>query len=333
MRLLVLGGSGFVGRTVVTVAVDRGWSVTTFNRGRSVWSHPDAHRIVGDRTSLEDLTRLEGRWDSAVDTWAGAPSVVRDSARFLTDRVGRYLLASSRAGYATPTPRDMDESADTLPASPDDPAVTYGRDKRGAEMAVEEAFGDRSVLARAGLILGPHENLGRLPFWLLRVARGGRVPVPGPPELPWRFIDVRDLAAWLLHAAAEGLSGPFNLVAPPEHATTTSVMHAAIEVTGASAELVWADPADIETAGISRFNAFPGWVPPEPALMGLIWTDVSRAVGAGLKCRAAVDTVADTWAWLIERGGTGPRHPDHPHEFAPEAEQRRLEIVQARAGR
>jgi 2'-hydroxyisoflavone reductase len=333
MRLLVLGGSGFVGRTVVTVAVDRGWSVTTFNRGRSGWSHPEAHQILGDRTSLEDLSRLEGRWDAVVDTWAGAPSVVRDSARFLADSVERYLLVSSRAVYATPTPRDMDESADTLPASPDDPAVAYGRDKRGAEMAVEGAFGDRSVLARAGLILGPHEDLGRLPFWLLRVARGGVVPVPGPPELPWRFIDVRDLAAWLLHAAAEGVSGPFNLVAPLGHATTASVMETAIEISGAAAELAWADPTDIETARISRFKAFPGWVPPEPALLGLVWTDVSRAVDAGLKCRAAVDTVADTWAWVIARGGTAPRHPSHPHEFAPEEEQRLLDIIQERAGR
>ncbi|HSJ28110.1 MAG TPA: NAD-dependent epimerase/dehydratase family protein [Acidimicrobiia bacterium] len=328
MRLLVLGGSGFVGGAVVEAAADRGWSVTTFNRGRGNRHHPDSHRITGDRTSVDDLSRLDGRWDAVVDTWAGAPSVVRDSAEFLADRADRYLLISSRAVYATPTPRDMNESADTVPASPDDPAIAYGRDKRGAEMAVEAAFGDRGVLARAGLILGPGEDLGRLPFWLLRVARGGRVAAPGPPDLPWRFIDVRDLAGWLLHAAREGLSGPFNLVAPDGHATTGSVLQAALEVTGADTELVWADPADIEAAGINRFDAFPGWVPPDAELAGLIWTDVSRAVGAGLACRPARETVTDTWNWVLERGGTAPRHPDHPHDFPPD-EERRL-IARAR---
>jgi 2'-hydroxyisoflavone reductase len=333
MRLLVLGGTGFVGRTVVSEAVRQGWSVTTFNRGRGAWQHPEAARISGDRTSSVDMSRLDKRWDAVVDTWAGAPSVVRDSANLLADRAGTYLHVSSRAVYATPTPRDMDETAATVPASPDDSTVAYGRDKRGAEMAVEAAFGDRGVLARAGLILGAHEDLGRLPFWLLRVARGGLVAAPGPPDLPWRFVDVRDLAGWLLHAAREGLSGPFNVVAPPGHSTTESLLQSAIDVTGAHTELVWADPADIEAAGIDRYDAFPGWVPPDPVLAGLIWTDVSRAVGAGLNCRPAADTVADTWDWVIERGGTAPRQPDHPHEFTPAAEQRLFDVIRERVGR
>lgn len=313
-RLLVLGGTSFVGRTVVTEAVDRGWSVTTFNRGRGTWAHSDAERITGDRTVAADLERLrDGQWDAVVDTWSGAPAVVRDSAAILGDRVDRYLYISSRAVYATPMTKNMDEGAPTVLGAADAQATGYGQDKRGSELAVEAAFGERAVLARAGLILGPHEDLGRLPFWLLRIASGGSRLAPGPPDLPWRFIDVRDLARWLLLAASAEMSGPFNLVGPTGDATTGSVLEAAIEVTGSNAELVWVHHEAITAGGIDRWQSLPGWVPPEPDLAGLIWTNTDRAQNAGLICRPALETVADTWDWILARGGAAPSHPDHPH--------------------
>jgi nucleoside-diphosphate-sugar epimerase len=329
MRLLVLGGTAFVGRTVVTAAVERGWSVTTFNRGTGGWSHPEAEHILGDRTVHLDRLR-HGRWDAVVDTWSGAPRVVHAAASLLAGRVARYAFISSRAVYATPMPSGMDETAATVTGSPDADTVAYGRDKRGAELAVAGAFGERAILARAGLILGPHEDLGRLPFWLLRIARGGPVLAPGPAGLPWRFIDVRDLVEWLLAAFEAGLSGPYNLVAPLGHATTRSVLEAAIEVTESDAELVWLEPATIVESGINRWDALPGWTPPDPDLAGLIWTDVSRAVASGLTCRPARETVADTWAWVLERGGTAPQHRDHPHALDRELE---LKVIAAhRAG-
>jgi nucleoside-diphosphate-sugar epimerase len=166
MRLLVLGGTAFVGRAVVTEAVDRGWSVTTFNRGRGDWAHPDVERIVGDRIVPADVRRLRsGDWDAVVDTWAGAPRVVRDSAAVLADHVGRYFLVSSRAVYAPPTPRGMDESAATVPGSADADATAYGRDKRGAELAVEAC----------GLVCRPaRETVADTWAWLL--AREGLAP-------------------------------------------------------------------------------------------------------------------------------------------------------------
>jgi nucleoside-diphosphate-sugar epimerase len=313
-RLLVLGGTSFVGRTIVTEAVDRGWSVTTFNRGRAAWTHPAADRITGDRTVSGDLERLRhGQWEAVVDTWAGAPRIVRDSTAVLRDRVQRYLYISSRAVYATPMPRDMDENAATVSGSIDAEATSYGQNKRGSELAVESAFGEGAVLARAGPIVGPHEDLGRLPFWLLRIAAGGPRLAPGPPDLPWRFIDVRDLAIWLLHAVTADLSGPFNLVGPEGHATTRSVLEAAIDVTGSDAELVWVDQDSIKSCGIDRWQSLPGWVPPEPDLAGLIWTNTARAENAGLICRPVLETVADTWEWVVARGGSAPSHPDHPH--------------------
>ncbi|WP_311932325.1 NAD-dependent epimerase/dehydratase family protein [Microbispora sp. H11081] len=301
-RLLVLGGTTYVGRWVVTAAVARGWHVTTFTRGRAGWAHPGAEAVTGDRLRPADLARLaEGRWDAVVDTWAGAPRVVRDSARALAGRADRYLYVSSRAVYASPMPAGLNEDFPTVEASADAEDTGYASNKRGGEIAVEEAFGDRAVLARAGLILGPHEGPGQLPHWLLRAARGGEMLAPGPAGQPFRYVDVRDLAAWLLDAAEGGVTGPVNLVNPEGHATTRDLLESAVAVTGGLADLVWVDPEAIEAAGIDRWAALPGWIPPGPELAGLVRTDVGRAMATGLRCRPVVETVADTWAWL-----TGP---------------------------
>jgi nucleoside-diphosphate-sugar epimerase len=313
MRLLVLGGTSFVGRAVVTAAVDRGWSVTTFNRGRGGWAHPRAERLTGDRLRPADVRPLaEGGWHAVVDTWSGAPRAVRDSATRLAASADRYLYVSSRSVYAPPLRPGLDESHPTVEASPDADATEYPQDKRGAEIAVEAAFGTRAVLARAGLILGPYEDVGRLPYWLLRIERGGEVLAPGPADQPLRCIDARDLAAWLLDAAETGASGPVNLVCPAGHATTRDLLVAAITATGSDAELVWVDPAAIEAAGIHRWTELPGWLPPDPDLAGLISTNVDRATATGLRCRPITDTVADTWAWLVSAGRVLPAKPGRP---------------------
>jgi nucleoside-diphosphate-sugar epimerase len=335
MRLLVLGGTSFVGRAVVTAAVDRGWSVTTFNRGLGAWAHPAAERVTGDRLRRVDLERLRfGRWDVVVDTWAGAPRIVRDSAQLLSPHAGRYLLVSSRAVYAPPPPAGMDESCPTVDASPDADAIGYAQDKRGAEIAVECAFGDRALLARAGLILGPHEDVGRLPHWLLRIDRGGRVLAPGPADLPLQYVDVRDLATWLLGAAEQELSGPVNVVSPVAHCAMRDLLEAAVRVTCSDAELVWVDPAVIEAEGINRWTELPGWIPPHPQLAGLRSTNVERALATGLRVRPVEETVADTWAWLLASGGTLRSQPGRPQQgLDPAREQAVLDAWRRRTTR
>lgn len=313
MRLLVLGGTAFVGRAVVTEALDRGWSVTTFNRGRAAWTHPGCERIIGDRCRPGDLEALRrGRWDAVVDTWSAAPRVVRDSANVLAEHVERYVYVSSRSVYADPTPADLDESWATVDASPDADAVDYAQDKRGGEMAVEAVFGERCVLARAGLILGPYENVGRLPWWLLRMRRGGRVLAPGPPGLPVRFIDVRDLAMWMLGAAENAVSGPVNLINPLGHTTMETLLDAAVTVTGSDAHLTWVDPETILAAGIERWTELPCWLPPDDEHAGLIWGGVARALDTGLRCRPVAETVAGTWTWLQETGLQQPQAAGRP---------------------
>ena len=138
----------------------------------------------------------------------------------------------------------------------------YAAAKRGGELAVLEHFDGPSVLARAGLILGPYELVGRMPWWLRRIERGGDVLAPGPRDLPLQYIDCRDLAGWLLHAADAGISGAFNTVSRPGHATMESLLTAAVAATGSDAHLVWVDPEVIEAAGIEPWIELPVWVPP-----------------------------------------------------------------------
>ncbi|MEU1402482.1 NAD-dependent epimerase/dehydratase family protein [Streptomyces sp. NPDC005728] len=330
MRLLVLGGTEFVGRAVVEAALGRGWEVTVFHRGRH--QPPFAVRSLhGDRTDPDGLAALaaaEGTWDAVVDTWSAAPRAVLDAARLLRDRAGRYVYVSSRSVYAWPWPPGATEDAPPVEgAAADAGATDYARDKRGGELAAVEAFGAQdSLLVRAGLILGPYENVGRLPWWLTRIARGGPVLAPGPRDLPVQYIDARDLADWIVGAVEKELSGPYNLVSPPGHTTMGELLEACVRAAGADAELRWTDPEVILEAGIEPWTELPVWVPPGGELYDAVHrADVSRAVATGLVCRPVGETVADTWRWLTQIGGTAPQRPDRTAKgLAPEVESKVL---------
>lgn len=311
----MLGGTEFVGRAVVEAALGRGWEVTVFHRGLHA-PPPGVRALHGDRTAPDGLSALaDGSWDAVVDTWSAAPHAVRDTARLLRERVGRYVYVSSCSVYAWAPPAGYTEEAQLVEgASADAGRLDYARDKRGAELAVSAAFGaDRSVLVRAGLILGRYENIGRLPWWLNRVARGGPVLAPGPHDLPLQYIDVRDLADWVLGAVERKLSGPYNLVSPPGHTTMGALLEACVRTTDGAAELRWTDPGTLLAAGVEPWSQLPVWTPPGSELHDAVQSaDVSRALAAGLRCRPAEDTVADTWSWLRDIGGTAPHRPDRP---------------------
>lgn len=323
MRLLVLGGSSFVGRSVVEEGLGRGWTVSTFNRGRGPWTAPGVERLIGDRLDPGDLVPLTSRaWDLAVDTWSGAPRGARESARALVGRVERYVYVSSASVYAPPPPLDGDEDAPTVRGAPDAGPSAYAESKRGAEIAIEAAFGDRALLARVGLILGPHEDVGRLPWWLLRAERGGEVLAPGPADLPLQYVDARDLARWLLDAAGGGLAGPVNVAGRPGHATMRGLLEACRSVTGGNARLTWVDPGFVEAAGIAAWTELPIWLPPGHEDRGMQALGVERAHAAGLHCRPVKETVHDTWRWLREIGGRPPLRADlAPPGLAPDKER------------
>ena len=261
--------------------------------------------MLGDRLQPADLEQLrDRRWDFVVDTWAGAPKAAEDSAAALTGRVERYLYVSSGSVYAKPLPLGVEESSPVVDPGEGD----YAARKRGSEVALEAAFADRALFARAGTILGPHENVGRLPWWLLRMARGGEVLAPAPPDLTLQYIDARDLAVWLLDAAAAGLGGPFNTVSRTGHATMGSLLEACRSATGGEAELIWLDPAFIQESGIEPWDELPIWLPANHESRGMHEANVERAHAAGLRCRSLEETVRDTWDWLqSERFEPPPR--------------------------
>lgn len=301
----MLGGTHHVGRAVVEAGLARGWTVTTVTRGLSGPPNPGAESLHADRTDAATVSAVLGgrSWDVVVDTWSGAPAAVLDSAGLLVDRVRRYVYVSSRSVYRWPMPIGLDENG---PLVEGDPASQDGSDyaaaKRGGELAVLQAFGDRALVARAGLILGPYEGVGRLPWWLRRMQRGGRVLAPGPTDRPLQYIDGRDLAEWMLSAAEQQVGGAFNTVSQPGHTTIGELLDLCRTVTGETAGLVWTSPERIAEAGIEPWTELPIWVPPDGELAGLHAGDVSAAFANGLRCRPVADTVVDTWEWLQAEG-------------------------------
>jgi 2'-hydroxyisoflavone reductase len=324
MDLLVLGGTHHVGRAVVETALARGDRVTTLTRGVSGPSAAGVTELHADRTDPAALRAALGdaTFDAVIDTWSLAPAVVLDAATLLAGRAGHYGYVSSRSVYQWPIPPGLDESAPVVDGAADDTeSDDYSAAKRGGELAAVAAFGDKAVLARAGLILGPYEIVGRMPWWLRRIERGGDVLAPGPPDRPLQYIDARDLAAWMLLAADRGIGGAFNLVSQPGHATMATLLGAAIAATGSDARLVWVAPEAIEAAEIAPWTELPVWLPPEGEAAGLHAGDVSKVFAAGLTCRPVTETVADTWAWLQAEGDPPVRSGRPAHGIDPARER------------
>ena len=337
MKLLVLGGTHFAGRAVVEAALDAGVDVTALNRGRTQIPGRQVRTLIADRTDRDALRAALGdqTWDAVVDTWSEAPKVVADACELLADRAGLFGYISTQSVYAEPLPMNADEHAPVVEGDPDSPVGviddgtrSYPIAKRGAELAVLRAFGaERTVLARPGLILGPYEDAYRLPWWLRRIERGGRVLAPGDPARSIQYIDVRDMADWLTGAIRRGTTGTFNIVCKPGHTTMGELLQSAVLVAGgtvaAPAELVWVPQELVLGAGIAPWTELPIWLPSEPEYLAEENVDVSAAFATGLKARPVWETIADTWAWLQAEGDPAPR-PNRPRIGLDPARERAL---------
>ncbi|MFE7131429.1 NAD-dependent epimerase/dehydratase family protein [Streptomyces sp. NPDC057638] len=334
MRLLVLGGTWFLGRAVVERALGRGWRVSTFNRGVSRADVPGVTAIRGDRVDAGDVRRLAeaGPWDAVIDTSSGelAPREVGIVVSALRGRVARWVHVSTVSVYAEWPRARLTEGSELLecPADadasvgftgPDGTPTRYGFQKAGGERAVSSVFGDRAVFLRPGVILGPGEYVGRLPWWLRRTAAGGRFLAPAPAGRRIQPVDVRDVAHFALDQAVGEARGAFN-VAHPEGMTFESFVRECLEATGGAGRPVWVEPEVLTGHGVRQWTELPLW----RTHAGVWSVDPGRAVAAGLACRPLAETVRDTWAWL-RADGTPVDHPRWAeHGIAPEKEAKIL---------
>lgn len=336
MRLLIIGGTSFLGRAVAREAVRRGDDVTTFNRGRTGPDVEGVEAVRGDRASDHDLAVLAGRrFDVIVDTCGFVPNVVGRSARVLAGSGAHYVFVSSISATTTwpgaQTPDGLDGRACAADAGPGD--GDYGDLKAGCERAVTQVFGDRSTVVRAGLIIGPHENVGRLPWWLGRIARGGEVLAPGDPDLPMQLIDARDVAAFMLDSGTAGTPGTFNVTGPRGNTTMGSWLGHCVTATGSGAGLTWVDDAFLVEREVEPWAELPLWMP-QGQDGDHVWDAATdRAERAGLRTRPVLESVRDTWAWM-RGGGQVPEQPprDLPRNgIDPDKEQRILTEWHARS--
>ncbi len=309
MKLLILGGTVFVGRHLVEAALERGHEVTLFNRGQhNADLYPEVEKLRGDRDHNDDggLAPLRGRrWDTVVDTCGYVPRVVRASAELLSDAVDHYAFISTVSVYKDFTIRNLDEGAPV--GTIEDEATetvdgeTYGPLKALCECAAEESLPGRVLTVRPGLIVGPHDPTDRFTYWPRRVAQGGDALAPRPPEQLVQFIDARDLAAWTLRMVEEKRTGVYNATGPDYPLTLAETLGACERVSGAGARFVWADASFLLEEGVEPWMGLPLWLPVDGDMSGLQEIDCRKAIESGLTFRPLADTVRDTLTWDATR--------------------------------
>jgi nucleoside-diphosphate-sugar epimerase len=295
MRLLVLGGTHFLGRHVATAGLDRGHDVATFTRGVSGAPPEGARALHGDRDDPAALPAALDGWtpDLVVDTSCQTRAAARNAAAVLGEVHG-YAFVSSLNAYSSWPPGPIGRENDEPTWTSDDDE--YGPIKADAERTLEAALDGRFLTARAGLIVGPHDPIHRLGWWLDRIARGGRVVVPDALDQPIATVDARDLAEWLVEMAEQGRGGAVNATGPVGMTTFGGLLETGRQVTGSDAEWVPVPEDELLEAGVEPWVHLPLWLPADTARTA--WdVDTTRAQEWGLLSRPVVESVADTWAW------------------------------------
>jgi 2'-hydroxyisoflavone reductase len=322
LKILVMGGTGFLGPHFVQAARARGHVLTLFNRGKTnPGLFKDIEQLHGDRKL--DLSALEGRqWDAVLDTSAYLPGDVTRSATLLSKAVGQYLIVSTVSVYAETDKPDADEDAKLIvlpdPTVQQVTAETYGGLKALSEQAAQAAMPGKVTVVRPGLIVGPGDNSDRFTYWPARVARGGEVLAPDSPEAPTQFIDARDLAAFMLHLIETRTFGVFNADARSGSLTMGALLAACQRATDEESTVQWV-PADfLEKHKVSAWADMPCWLPATGENAGFGRTSVARAEKAGLTWRPLDDTVRDTLAWW--RGLPAERRAKPKAGISPERE-------------
>ena len=326
MKILIIGGTRFLGRHLVESALARGHEVTLFNRGKS---NPDLFKQVqtirGDRE--KDLDQLSGQWDAVIDTCGYFPRIVRMSAEALKDKVRSYVFISSISVYdgfgkigineSDPVGTIADETIEEITGE------SYGPLKALCEKAVQDVFGDRSLIIRPGLIVGPNDPTDRFTYWPVRVARGGDVLVPEKPAAPIQIIDVRDLSDFVIELLQQNVFGVFNATGPEHELTLGTMLEACKRVSGSDANFKWASVEFLNQNQIAPWSDMPAWVPDTPEDAGLSRVDISKAIRAGLKFMPLEKTIRDTLEWEKSR----PSDHEWRAGLKPEREKELLRLL------
>jgi 2'-hydroxyisoflavone reductase len=296
VRLLLLGGPRFLGRAIADAALGRGHELTFFNRGTTNPDlYPEVERLVGDRKS--DLTAVRGRtWDAVVDTCGYLPKDVSASARALAGSAGLYCFVSSVSVYADfSQPVDEESALAELGDLPDDEITeeTYGPLKALCEAAVRDVFEEATAVVRPGLIVGPHDPTGRFTYWPHRIARGGEVLAPAPPEAPTQFVDVRDLGEWMVFLCEKGAGGVFNATHPG--VSWDDLLSACRVVAGTDASITWVSRDFLIEQSVGQWMELPLWIDSQDAEAAFFdRVTVDRALASGLVFRPLEETVRGT---------------------------------------
>jgi 2'-hydroxyisoflavone reductase len=308
MRILILGGTGFLGPELVEAAQARGHHLTLFNRGKTrpgLFAKDETiEKLQGDRDPQKapGLQALEqGSWDAVIDTSGYVPRIVGASAKLLAPRVKQYVFISSISVYGDMSKPNPDESA-PLATMPDETSEEvmqhYGALKALSEKAAEAAMPCRVLVIRPGLIVGPGDPTGRFTYWPLRVKKGGEVLAPGTGEDPVQLIDARDLAKWTIHMVEQQEMGIYNATGPAGRLTMRELLEGVKQGVPGDARLTWVPAAFLEKHEVSPWQDMPVWVPHEGDSMGMGTVVTAKAQAKGLTFRPVADTARDTVAWF-----------------------------------
>jgi 2'-hydroxyisoflavone reductase len=303
-KVLILGGTRFLGPALVEAALELGHEVTLFNRGRSnPHLFPTLEKLIGDRDPLigDGLKQLEGRqWDVVIDTSGFLPRIVSASAELLAENVTQYVFISTISVYADQSKAGLQESDEvaTLPEPSEDVRRYYGPLKAECERVVEARLPGRTTIIRPGLIVGPEDQTDRFTWWPVRIDRGGEVLAPGSPGDPVQYIDVRDLARFCLRTIDARLTGVYNALGPRGRTNIAELLYGCKAVTGGSAAFTWVPAEFLAGQGVQPWVHMPVWVPADGSSAGITQVNNEKSVAKGLEFRPLADTVRDTLAWF-----------------------------------
>lgn len=321
MKVLILGGTRFLGKALVKEALKRGHEITLFNRGTNKEVFPEVEQLTGDRDG--DVSLLENRkWDVVIDTCGLAPHQIKKIAAVLGDNVEHYTYISSISLYKDWIPLHITEDYHLQPMPPVDklkdveegrisPYEYYGALKVLCEAEAETHWPGRVLHLRAGLLVGPFDYTDRLSYWVQRVAQGGKVLVPGRSDRPVQLIDVKDVATWVFNMAESRKKGTFNVTGPNDKLTIKELLNTCKAVTNSDTELVWAEEQFILEHKIKPWTEMPFWIPEHFPLEGETkpWKgsfsiNIAKSINAGLTFRPLEDTIYDVYQWEQTRQDT-----------------------------